>query len=157
MIEIVKPRHLQVAGSSQPRFVTVRREGALFDLGGDGFIEIFRVGVLAEAVDRSRDRVLEWEKSRLIPPPLFQVHGERWRYYSAAQLVCVNRLAIARFAGRRYVPSMTMDMFFDEVWKTWFVGEVIVDNSGEVDGSRATRLRRPPAAPPKPRAARIAW
>lgn len=156
MIEIIKPRHLQVAGSSRPRFITVRREGALFDLGGNGDIELFRVGALAEAVDRSRDRVVEWEKNRLIPPPLFTVHGERWRYFSAEQITNVNRLAVARFAGRRYVSAATMETFFDDVWATWYQPEIIVGADGNVDRTRAMALRRPPAAPPKLRAARFA-
>jgi hypothetical protein len=156
MVEIIKPLHLQVAGSSRPSFITVRRQGALFDLGGDGTIELFRIGVLAEAVDRSRDRVVEWEKNRLIPPSLFAVHGERWRYVSAAQLTNVNRLAVLRFAGRRYVPASIMETFFDDVWRTWYQPEVIVDTNGDVDTTRVAAVRRPPVLP-KLRAAQAAW
>jgi hypothetical protein len=157
MIEMIRLLHLQVAGSTRRRFITVRRQGVSFDLGEDGTLELFRVGVLAEAVDRTRDRVVEWEKNRLIPPPLFAVYGERWRYISAAQLTNVNRLAVARFAGRRYVPAYIMETFFDDVWATWYQPEIVVGTDGVVDRKRAMGVRRPPAAPPKLRARRVAW
>jgi hypothetical protein len=157
MIVITKPLHLQVAGSSRPRFIKVRREGTLYDVDGAGVLEIFRVGVLCEALNRSRDRVLEWERTRLIPPPLFRVHGERWRFYGAAQIENVNRLVVARFGARRYVPASTMETFFDDIWSLWYQPAVIVDTEGNVDRTQTTAMRRPPAVPPKPRAARAAW
>jgi hypothetical protein len=49
-----------------------------------------------------------------------------------------------------------METFFDDFWATWYQAEIVVGTDGVVDRTRAMGVRRPPAAPPKLRAQRVA-
>lgn len=89
------------------RLVTVRRRGTLYDLGCE-VVELFPLRVLAEAISRSRDTVIAWEKRGYLPPPLLRVERRRrfendgpWRTYSSGQILAANMLALRHFGGRR--------------------------------------------------------
>jgi hypothetical protein len=145
MIELnLRNRDPQLYGSR--RYIRVQREGWLYDAPTTGEMELFRVGVLAEAVDRSVDTLVDWESEALIPIPLFKVHGMRWRLYSAEQIVNIHYLAMARLRGRRYVPRAELGKFFDEIWAVFYLRDVVVREDGviSVNGLRVLAVRPPP-------------
>lgn len=118
------------------RFIIVSRRGVLYDLGGED-VELFTVRVLAEALDRSRDTVLTWERRGHLPPPLFRVERQRrterdgdWRMYSATQVVNANRLALRYFAQRRRLDDRgRFAEFVAEVRKVWYSPALSDDDS----------------------------
>ena len=144
MIEFnIRNRDTQLRGPK--RFIRVRREGWLYDVPNLGEIEVFRIGTLAEAVDRKVETIVAWENDGLIPQPLFAVYGSKWRLYSDVQITNVHRLAVARLKGRRYVPREELDNFFDEIWSVWYEPEVIVLDNGAISPNSLRLLKVRPA------------
>lgn len=115
-------------------FVTVRRRGTLYDLGGE-VVELFTVKVLAEALDRSRDTILEWERRGDLPRPLFHVERRRrfledgpWRVYSSVQVVNANRLTRLHFGDRRRIDDpIALAAFVTGLRAGWYRPALVPD------------------------------
>lgn len=130
------------------RFIIVNRRGVLYDLGGED-VELFTVRVLAEALDRSRDTVLTWERRGHLPPPLFRVERPRpterdgdWRMYSATQVVNANTLALRYFGKRRRIDDRRrFAEFVGELRRVWYAPSVIVASTPSRAGEAAGLLR----------------
>jgi len=69
----------------------------------NGDVELFRIGVLAQALHRKAYTLVQWEKQNWISKPSFLVHGrgrEKMRFYSAQQVIAANRLIVERHSGK---------------------------------------------------------
>lgn len=130
-LSLLDPRAATAIGACQ-RFVKVQRKGEWFDLGGES-VEVFRIGTLAEAFGRAPRTLKEWEQAKLLPPPLFRVHGSSHRRYSAAQILNAHRLVQARWRDRRHVVLAEMQTLFDALRAIWYVPQVVVNDRGEVN------------------------
>lgn len=129
-------------------FVPVRRRGTLYDLGGE-VVELFTLKVLAEALDRSRDTLKEWERRGDLPRPLFQVERSRrfledgpWRTYSATQVMNANRLARLHFGDRRRIDdAATFAAFVSALRRCWYRPDLnastLINEAGSSIRSRA--------------------
>jgi hypothetical protein len=83
--------------SDYERWATVTRNGKLFkDPVTKHPVELFKIGVLAEAVERSTKALILWEKEGLLPMPTYKLSAEgavaSHRVYSAAQVTSANSL-----------------------------------------------------------------
>ena len=110
----------------------VRRKGQVFDINGEK-LELFPIGVLAEAMDRSNKCILRWEKDKLFPKPLFKVpgKGEKKRWYSAMQITNCHRIAWHRHKfskGRHFNPRT----FCSEVRSVFYVNRLVVNTKGQI-------------------------
>jgi hypothetical protein len=110
---------------------TVFRKGHEFQVD-DATIELFTLQILAEAIDRQRETIMEWEKRGLFPKPLFQVAGHRIkRWYSSIQVLNLHNLMWGRYQCRKN-QSMDMDSFFSDVRKVFYEHRLVVDDYGKI-------------------------
>jgi hypothetical protein len=131
----IRARLAVVEGKSrQAAFVPVSRRGERYDLGGET-VELFRIGTLAEALDRDVRTLKEWEKAGLLPRPLFEIIGSTHRRYSAVQVISANRLARVCFRGRRHVAPVEMAPLFAALRTIWFRPGLAVLENGDLDPS----------------------
>jgi stalled ribosome alternative rescue factor ArfA len=92
-------------------------------------IDIFRINVLASAVNRSTSMVRKWEISNKLPEPLFRSDQERTklgkdksydRYYSRHQIELAHKLAKKHGMLKKRV---TPDLFFIGLQKSFYKEE----------------------------------
>ena len=115
-----------------PQFVPVKKTGTRYDLGGET-VELFRIKVLAEALDRTVLVVKQWEREGRIPKPLYQVEGDQCtHWYSAAQIINCHRLMMGKYKGKKYLPQEELSRFCDEIKKVWHAKTLVVDENGEM-------------------------
>lgn len=77
---------------ARKRTVAARRPGRVFEVGGMP-IKLFPIGVMAEAIDRKQRTIVEWERSKLFPKPMYAVPKSRCvRWYSERQILAANAL-----------------------------------------------------------------
>jgi hypothetical protein len=91
------PRNTQ----KKPFFRRVTRYGRNF-MVGETVLELFPVGLMAEAIDREPKTLVKWEKLGLFPKPVYEIEGNLHfgnRWYSAAQLANANTLFYRGFGG----------------------------------------------------------
>lgn len=126
-------RSNQVAGSFPTR--VVNRKGKMFDVGGVT-LEMFYVDVLAEAIDRTRQTVLAWEKAGSFPRPMFSMStvpgqpGPR-RLYSMVQITNLHRLMWLKYQARN---NHTFDSasWFRDVKLVFYKKALVVDDNGVI-------------------------
>lgn len=72
-----------------------RHLGRVFSVNGQE-IELYRIGTLCAALDKSPQAVILWEKAGLLPKPMFKLTGQKVgnckRWYSKAQVINLYRL-----------------------------------------------------------------
>jgi len=84
VIRVTDPVTKQLRNSTRP--------GRVFTVGGVK-IKLFPIGVMAEALDRKQRTIIEWEKQKLFPTPMYAVPNSRTkRWYSEAQILACNEL-----------------------------------------------------------------
>lgn len=120
------------------KFRDVYRKGKYVYLE-DKPLELFRLSVLAEALDRTNRGVLHWEEKGLFPRALFALHNPDGKYnvrwYSAAQVVNLNNLYHLKYDGRKQLhwplygtraPLMSrFYQFFEDVRVIFYKSDVI--------------------------------
>lgn len=90
----------------------VERLGSLFEVGG-AVVELFPIGVLAEALERHPASLRQWERDGLLPPARYRRPGpvgRLARLYSAAQVTNLHRLYRARGGRRSVCPHRPFDL-----------------------------------------------
>lgn len=107
----------------------VQRKGHLFELGS-GEVELFEVRVMAEAMDRRRRTLIEYEKQSWFPRPMYKMPNSLKRWYSGVQVLNVHRVVWLRHGARK---NGTMDRkrFFDEIKSVFYADRLIVNEAGE--------------------------
>lgn len=100
------------------------------------WLELFRIGVLAEALDRSSQAIKKWEKEKLIPRPLFRPQGEKCtHWYTGVQIVNLHRLMRYRYAGKKYLQEREeFERFIADVNRVWYADEIVVREDGLIAG-----------------------
>lgn len=54
-------------------------------------VRLFKVSVLAEAIDRKQRRIVDWERAGIFPRPMYTVPGSNYkRWYSEGQILMAN-------------------------------------------------------------------
>ncbi len=115
----------------EPQFVQVKRVGTKYDLGGAGIVELFRIKILAEALDRTVLVLKQWERLNEIPKPLYQIEGDQClHWYSAAQVINCHRLMMGRYKGRKYLPAEELITFRKDVKRIWNARDIVVNENG---------------------------
>lgn len=118
----------------KPQFVQVTKKGTKYDLGGE-IVELFRIKVFADALDRTVIVLKQWEARGDLPRPLYQIEGDQCtHWYSAAQLINCHRLMYGRYAGRKYLPPEDLKRFFADIKRVWHARTVIVAEDGTLEG-----------------------
>lgn len=115
-----------------PVFVPVQRKGSKYDLGGE-VVELFRGKVMAEALDRTLIVIKEWERNNKFPRPLYQIENSQCtHWYSAAQIINCHRLMYGRWKGKKYLPTESLNEFFEDIKKVWTCRHVVVQPDGNI-------------------------
>lgn len=118
---------------STPQFRQVKKKGVLYDTGGT-VVELFRIKVFADSLDRTVAVVKQWEREKSIPPPSFRVEGDQCtHWYSAFQVINCHRIMYGRYRGRKYLPTEELKKFFEDMRKVWLATTVVVSESGELE------------------------
>jgi hypothetical protein len=111
----------------------VSRKGHHYAIG-DEQVELFTIEVLAEALDRKRVTIIEWEKKKLFPKPVFSLtHGERRRrLYSGVQVLNLHELMWNKYQARK---SNTTDLasFFADAKRVFYARFLCVDEHGNIN------------------------
>ena len=119
-------------------FVSVQRQGKTYQVG-DKQLELFKIGTMAEALDRSVMTVRELERTGKIPPPLFDL-GNGKRHYSGVQLVNINRLLFLKWKGQKFHHSKeSFETFCEEVRSVFYASTIVINDKGEFDAPARDR------------------
>ena len=134
MIEIVV-KNRTYEGYTQraaPVLAKVKRSGVLYDIDGVT-LELFRLGVFAEALDRKSLQIKKWIRQGFLPPPMYQIEGKKSckHWYSAAQVVNFNRLFYFRYGGVKHPRREEFTRFLNEVKKLYYVRSIVVGLDGK--------------------------
>lgn len=122
-----------IAGQFPTR--VVNRKGKMFDVGGVS-LEMFYVDVLAEAIDRTRQTVLNWEKEGRFPKPMFTIStakgqpGPR-RLYSSVQIQNLHHLMWGKYQCRNN-HTFESEAWFADVKKVFYRKMLVVDEKGVI-------------------------
>ena len=110
-----------------PAWHSVVRRGALFqDPKGGKIIEMFKIAVFAEAIDRSASTIREWEAAKMIPPPVFLPAGAMCRHwYTAAQVLNAHNLWIFQYRGLKYRSKQMAEAFTKDLTALWYQPEIL--------------------------------
>lgn len=118
--------------------IPVKRKGVLYDLGGEQ-VELFRISVMAEALDRSVEVLKDWTKGKKIPKPLYRIDGNQCsHWYSAAQIINCHRLMHGGYGGRKFLPSEELQRFWDGMRAVWTSRDIIVGEDGTIQMGAAS-------------------
>lgn len=124
------------APRNPPRWRDAKRYGRVY-LYDKGEVELFTVRVLAEALDRSSDTLISWEKDGLLPKPVYQVTGGKHllRFYSGSQVLNLNRLFIVKYRGLKHLEKAgrarnpeRLRQFYRDLRHWFYVLETISNN-----------------------------
>lgn len=118
----------QVAGQFPSRLV--QRKGTEFDLDGVA-VELFTIGVLAASMDRTSQSLLKWEKAEHLPKPMYQLEGNKRRWYSSTQVTNLHRLVWGRYQCRKN-HTISLDMFFKDVRTVFYSQHIVVTEAGDI-------------------------
>jgi hypothetical protein len=124
-------RSNMIAGQFPTRAVV--RKGKMFDVGGVQ-LELFYVDVLAEAIDRTKQTVLAWEKAGWFPRPMFSMStapgqpGPR-RMYSSVQIMNLHYRMHGHYQCRNN-HTFDADNWFKDVRKMFFRKVMVVNPDG---------------------------
>lgn len=101
------------------RYVQVVRKGRVFTVDGKT-IELFRVGVFAEALDRTSQSIERWHKEGSLPTPMFKVPGQREgaRWYSKWQILNIAHLYVTSYDRKN--KYFDKKKFLSEVRELWY-------------------------------------
>ena len=123
--------------TKKPRFVQVTKKGTKFDLGGE-IVELFRIKVLADALDRTVLVLKDWERKGQLPRPLYSIEGNQCtHWYSAAQIINCHRLMYGRYRGRKYLPTEELSRFFADIKRIWTARDIVVTDNGDINMEQA--------------------
>jgi hypothetical protein len=112
--------------------VSVQRVGKVYQVA-DKQVELFKIGVLAEAMDRAVVTVRELERDKKIPPPLFDL-GNNKRHYSGTQIVNINRLIFLRWKGQKFFQNTEVfEKYCEEIRSVWYASTIVINDQGEFD------------------------
>jgi len=116
---------------TKPVLHTVERTGKMFELDGEQ-IELFPIGVLAEALDRSAHTIKLAELKGEFPKPMFRVPGSRTkRWYSSIQILNLHRLMYLRNGGRKYFQDRDVyELWVQEVKDIFYKRRLVIDENG---------------------------
>lgn len=109
-------------------WVQVIKKGLFVDLGGE-LIELFRIGVLADALDRHPVQIKVWERQKLFPPPLFDVEVKKHatqerkqRWYSSVQIANCHFVMQKKYGGRKNLTGPgEMDCFLADLRAVFYL------------------------------------
>jgi hypothetical protein len=121
--------------SRKVEWVRVSRKGQVWQDPESGeTIELFRVKIFAEALDRTTEAIKEWHKTGKLPPPLFVPEGEQCKHwYSATQIVNCHRLMTGKYRGAKYIHNRVLfEQFIADVQAVWYAQQVIVREDGSM-------------------------
>ena len=98
-IRQLKPGELNIDGKTF--------KGVTYNIEGRD-IELYRIGALAAALDKTPQQIVEWERLGLFPKPCFRISGEGLghceRWYSKEQIINIRKVwkifPLRRGAGR---------------------------------------------------------
>ena len=112
----------------EPQWISVTRRGSSWQDGETGeTIELFRIAVLAEALDRTAYTLRKWTKQGLIPKPVFVPQGEKCvHWYTAAQIINCHRLSMSLFNGLKHRRADSAETLTKEITKIWYSKNVVV-------------------------------
>ena len=100
-------------------------------------IEFFRIKTLAQALDRTPETLILWEKKELFPKPVLALKDSKIRYYSAAQIINIHTVWAYKYKARTHPPSgeefQAMLKAFRIIMHIDYVDRFIVDAEGNVD------------------------
>ena len=116
---------------SKPIMHMVERTGRIFQMDNED-IELFPVGVLAEALDRSSHTLKLLELKGEFPKPMFRVTGSRTkRWYSSVQILNLHRLMYLRHGGRKYFQDRELyELWLSDVKELFYKRTVVIDEHG---------------------------
>jgi hypothetical protein len=122
-----------VAGEFPTRAVT--RKGKMFDVKGVQ-LELFSTTVMAEAIDRTRQTLIDWERRGLFPKPIFQIStapgqpGKK-RLYASVQVLNLHRLMWNKYQCRSN-HTFKSEEWFADVRLIFYRKILVVDAQGNI-------------------------
>lgn len=117
------------AGSFPTRIVS--RKGAEFQLSDGEIVELFTISVIAEAMDRTPQSLLNWERKGVFPKPLFKAGSDsQKRWYSSTQITNLHRLVWGKYHCRKN-HTLDSDQFFGDIKELFYQPDVVLDENGE--------------------------
>ena len=126
--------------ASKVKWAQVMRKGKVFQdpASGETF-EVFPVGVLAEALDRSTRQIRKWEAEEKIPKPVFGIQKHQYvRWYSSVQIINCHRIMRHRYGGKKYLLTDThFAQFLADLRAVWYAKEVVVGEDGTLPTERS--------------------
>lgn len=117
-----------------PVWVNVERRGKVFVVG-DREVELFPIRVLAEALDRTSDVIMRWERSGQFPKPIFEVPSEKLcgRWYSKEQITNMHRIFRFTYGGtKRWKSTEKHQRQMADFGKVYYCTQVVVDEKGVI-------------------------
>lgn len=112
-----------------------RRDGiSIQDPVTKELMELFTIGIFAEAIGRKTDIIKKWEHAKLIPKPLWRVEKKQCtHWYSAVQVVNCHLLMRTKYKGLKYFSEVsTHREFLADISSLWLRKEVVVTLEGNI-------------------------
>jgi len=108
----------------------VKREGRWFVVEGEQ-LELFQLKVLCQALDRTRETILQWEKDELFPKSMFRVPGSRIiRWYSGVQIINLHNLLHYKYGNTKSL-HFQKTAFLQDVQEVFYEREVTQEGNGK--------------------------
>lgn len=107
-------------------------------------IELYRVGALADALEKTSQLIIKWEKDKLFPKPLYRMQGSGFgnckRWYSKEQIVNLRKVwmlfPLRKGAGRH------KNNFFKTVHRVFYKTNIVtldLASKVEKDGGQSEK------------------
>lgn len=126
------PEYSAYSAKGRNHYRVVTRKGRTFAVG-DRRVELFTLGVLAEAIDRKTNTIVNWERAGKFPKPLYSVPSSKYkRWYSAEQVMNLHHLMHYRY-GNAKTCQFDPQQFFTDVSRVYYESEIVVSSSGQIN------------------------
>lgn len=126
-----KIRDLDDPYTKEPAWHNVRKVGRIYCFDKVGEVELFTLGVLAQALARTQGRIRAWEKDGVFPKPHFVIKGDHRRWYSADQVINLHNLMFYKY-GCKKNDKFDMKGWVEDVAKVFYCNYEAVDEKGRI-------------------------
>lgn len=111
----------------------VERKGRLYSISGED-VELFKLSILAEAIDRTPHTILIWEQKFGFPKPMFEIPSNRIkRWYSGVQIMNIYNLMYGKYSGTKYIHETELfKMFMKDVQAVFYQRHIVTPKVEEI-------------------------
>lgn len=125
------------ARANIPKWVVVQKKGKSFQDPGSGrIIEVFRIGVFSQAINRDAITVRGLIREGHFPKPLYSVQDAQCKWwFSAEQVINCHRIYLGKYKGQKYFWRKGGDAqfasFCTDIRAVWYHDKVVINEAGE--------------------------